>query len=200
MSPRDLADPQLPQNNVSKAISPKPVTGDPTSLLALNDHARNRIRITYAGCNRTNVGHIRLIVHYDCNSACSGFSHDAPYISHWISPQRLANVALATTQPLTSNFVSANDTRLLHNPGPTIFMWVQGHKGIFSNPRYSWVTYFILSNICNFSQLVLSILSTHPLFVLSIFVTLSIFRRLIKRLSSSHPLLSIHLLRYLLIL
>ncbi len=31
-----------------------------------------------------------------------------------------------------------------------------------SNPRYSWVTYFILSNFCNFSQLVLSILSTHP--------------------------------------
>ncbi len=29
-----------------------------------------------------------------------------------------------------------------------------------SNPRYSWVTYFIWSNFCNFSQLVLS---THPL-------------------------------------
>ncbi len=69
-----------------------------------------------------------------------------------------------------------------------------------SNPRYLWVTYFILSNICYFSQLVLSILSTHPLFALSIFVTLSIFRRLIKFLSSSRPLLSIHFLRYLLIL
>ncbi len=65
-----------------------------------------------------------------------------------------------------------------------------------SNPRCSWVTYFSLSNICNFSQLVLSILSTHPLFALSIFVTLSIFRRRIKRLSSSRPLLSIHFLRY----
>ncbi len=31
---------------------------------------------------------------------------------------------------------------------------------ICSNPRYSWVTYFILSNFCNFTQLVLS---THPL-------------------------------------
>ncbi len=67
---------------------------------------------------------------------------------------------------------------------------------ICSNPRYSWVTYFILSNICNFSQLVLSILSTHPLFALSIFVTLSIFRCLIKLLSSSRPLLSINFLRY----
>ncbi len=62
-----------------------------------------------------------------------------------------------------------------------------------NNQRYSWVTCFILSNICNFSQLVLSILSTHPLFALSIFVTLSIFRRLIKLLSSSRALLSIHL-------
>ncbi len=54
-----------------------------------------------------------------------------------------------------------------------------------SNPRYSWVTYFILSNIC-------TLLSTHPLLALSIFVTLPIFRRLIKRLSSFRPLLSIH--------
>ncbi len=69
-------------------------------------------------------------------------------------------------------------------------------RGICSNPRYSWVTYFILSNICNFSQLVLSILSTHRLFALSIFITFSIFRRLIKRLSSSRPFLSIHFLRY----
>ncbi len=38
----------------------------------------------------------------------------------------------------------------------------------YNNPRYSWVTYFILSNICNFSQLVWSILSTHPLLTLSI--------------------------------
>ncbi len=45
-----------------------------------------------------------------------------------------------------------------------------------SNPRYSWVTYFNLSNICNFSQLGLSILSTHTLFALSNFVILSIFR------------------------
>ncbi len=77
---------------------------------------------------------------------------------------------------------------------------VQVGANVCSNPRYSWVTYFILSNICNFSQLVLSILSTHPLFALSIFVTLSIFRRLIKHLSSSRPLLSIHFLRYLLTL
>ncbi len=67
---------------------------------------------------------------------------------------------------------------------------------ICSNPRYSWVTYFILSSICNFSQLVLSILSTHFLFDLSNFVTLSIFRRLIKLPSSSRPLLSIHFLHY----
>ncbi len=33
-------------------------------------------------------------------------------------------------------------------------------RGICSNPRCSWVTYFILSNFCNFSQLDLS---THPL-------------------------------------
>ncbi len=72
--------------------------------------------------------------------------------------------------------------------------------GICSNPRYSWVTYFILSNICYFSQLILSILSTHPLFPLSIFVTLSVFRRLNKRLSFSCPLLSIHFLRYYLTL
>ncbi len=68
---------------------------------------------------------------------------------------------------------------------------------ICSNPRYSCVTFFILSNICNFSQLVLPILSTHPLFALSNFATLSIFRRLVKLLSVSHPLLSIHFLRYL---
>ncbi len=48
-----------------------------------------------------------------------------------------------------------------------------------SNPRYSWVTYFILSNICNFSQLILSILSTHLLFALSNFVTLSNFCHLL---------------------
>ncbi len=35
-----------------------------------------------------------------------------------------------------------------------------GHSGLLCSPRYSWVTYFILSNICNFSQL---FLSTHPL-------------------------------------
>ncbi len=29
------------------------------------------------------------------------------------------------------------------------------HNFTSSNPRYSWVTYFILSNFCNFSQLVL---------------------------------------------
>ncbi len=67
---------------------------------------------------------------------------------------------------------------------------------VCSNPRYSWVTYYILSSICNFSQLVLSILSNHPLFALSIDVTLWIFRRLIKLLSSSRPLLSIHFFRY----
>ncbi len=68
---------------------------------------------------------------------------------------------------------------------------------VCSSPRYSWVTYFILSNICNFSQLVFSILSTHTLFALSIFVSLSIFSRLIKLMSVSQPLLSIHFLRYL---
>ncbi len=84
----------------------------------------------------------------------------------------------------------------------TISRWQRAHHLCYeslwtcSNPRHSWVTYFILSNFCNFSQLVLSILSTHPLFVLSNFVTLSIFRRLIKLLSSSRPLLSIHVLRY----
>ncbi len=62
---------------------------------------------------------------------------------------------------------------------------------VCSNPRYSWVTYFILSNICYFSQLVISILSTHPLFTLSIFVILSIFL-------SSYQTLVIYSLRYLL--
>ncbi len=57
----------------------------------------------------------------------------------------------------------------------------------YSNPRCSWLTNFILSNICNFSQLVLS---THPLFALSNFVTLSIFRRLIKLLFQQLFLLS----------
>ncbi len=60
-----------------------------------------------------------------------------------------------------------------------------------SNPRYSWVTYFKLSDICNFSQLVRSILSTHPLFALSIFVTLSIPSPLVIYslfTLSSHPI------------
>ncbi len=41
-----------------------------------------------------------------------------------------------------------------------------------SNPRYSWVTYFILSNFCNFSQLVLS---THPLLFYRFFSTYQSF-------------------------
>ncbi len=40
-------------------------------------------------------------------------------------------------------------------------MYEQTHS-ICSNPRYSWVTYFILSNFYNFSQFVVS---THPLLV-----------------------------------
>ncbi len=80
------------------------------------------------------------------------------------------------------------------------FSWSDVISLTCSNPRYSWVTYFILSNICNVSQLVLSISSTHTLFALSIFVTLSIFHRLINLLSSSHPLWSFHFLRYFLIL
>ncbi len=63
-----------------------------------------------------------------------------------------------------------------------------------SNLRYSCVTCIILSNSCNFFP---ACLIYSPFVALSIFVTLSIFRRLIKLLSFSHPLLSIHLLRYL---
>ncbi len=33
----------------------------------------------------------------------------------------------------TSNFVSINNTRLLHNLGTTTLLWVQGHKGIPGN-------------------------------------------------------------------
>ncbi len=51
-----------------------------------------------------------------------------------------------------------------------------------SNPRYSWVTYFILSTFCSFSQLVLS---TYPLWLYQFlspyqsFVVLSIFCHLL---------------------
>ncbi len=71
---------------------------------------------------------------------------------------------------------------------------VEIRSDVCSNLRYSWVTCLILSNFYNFSQLVLS---THPLLLYTIFVTLSNFCHLIKLLSFSHPLLSIYVLRYL---
>ncbi len=44
---------------------------------------------------------------------------------------------------------------MMHLPG-----FKEPTEGFCSNQQYSWVTYFILSNFCNISQLVLS---THPL-------------------------------------
>ncbi len=69
-------------------------------------------------------------------------------------------------------------------------------KSLCSNPQYSWVTYFILSN---FLKLFPACLIYSPLVALSIFVTLSIFRRLIKLLAFSHTLLSTRFFIYSLI-
>ncbi len=79
----------------------------------------------------------RPFVCYECNTAfqrtCSDLSRDAANINHWACSRSLATVAPAAAQPLTLNNVSANNTRLLNNPGPTTLMWVQGHKGIPGN-------------------------------------------------------------------
>ncbi len=61
----------------------------------------------------------------------------------------------ATHNPTPANDCTRDIRLLLSMPSH-----VRGAGGVCSNPRYSWVSYFTLSNFCNFSQLVLS---SHPL-------------------------------------
>ncbi len=75
------------------------------------------------------------------------------------------------------------------------FVCVVGLRGgTCSNPRYTWVIYFILSNICNFSQLVLS---THPLFALSI---LSLYQSFIVLSNVCHLLAPCYLFTFYVII